>query len=147
MLKKIYFQAEVIKAAAKHLYCHGASLSLPYFPTMTGCNYSNQTKSNKSLYLAPTPAPTEHNTKYYSCNQLLVTKKKVKNKNKTLKLETTENWRSNNFWTMTKEKELFFCRSWKSQNFVKTQKVIGLPGNSKDKSVAPWFMESSHAFV
>lgn len=57
MLKKIYFQAEVIQAAAKHLYCHGASLSLLYFRTMAGCNYSNQTKSNKSLYLAPTPAP------------------------------------------------------------------------------------------
>lgn len=57
MLKKIYFHAEVTQAAAKHLYCHGASPSLPYFPTRTGCNYSKQIKSNKSLYLAPTPAP------------------------------------------------------------------------------------------
>lgn len=147
-MEKIYFQAEVIQAAAKHLYCHGASLSLPYFPTMTGCNYSNQTKSNKSLYLAPTPAP--QNTTF-SCNELQVTKK-VKNKNKTLKLEATENWWSSNFWTMTKEKKrkrafFFFWRSWKSQNFVKTWKVIGLPGNRKDKSVAPWFMESSHTFI
>lgn len=60
MLKKIYFQAEVIQAAAKHLYCHGASLSLPYFPTMTGCNYSNQKVTKVCVWHLLLPHKTQH---------------------------------------------------------------------------------------